>query len=91
MSFDANHEIHVHSTHIVTERSAMMEVITSCKRCSSWWLPLTWLTGTRSAVIVLTSFSNGDALQMMRKLASPSTLDGLPPSSGQQNRARSTS
>ena len=72
MSFDAHHEIHVHSTHIVTERSATMEVITSCKRCSSWWLPLTWLTATRSAVIVLTSFSNGDALQMMRKLASPS-------------------
>ena len=45
--------------------------------------------GIRS--IMLTSMAHGDALQMMRKLASPSTLDGLPPSCGQQNRARSTS
>ena len=33
---------------------------------SSWWLPLTWLIGSRSASIMPVSLAHGRALEMMR-------------------------
>ena len=44
----------------------MVKMITSCKMRPSWWLPLTWLIGTRSASIIPVSFPHGRAFQIMR-------------------------
>ena len=43
-------------------------MISSCKMRPTWWLPLTWLIGTRSASIMQSRVSNEVALQVLRKL-----------------------
>ena len=47
----------------------MVKMITSCKARPSWWLPLTWLIGTRSASIMPVNLAYDHALQIIRKLA----------------------
>ena len=49
------------------ERPPTVKVITSCKTRPSWWLLLTWLIGSRSALIMPVSFMHGCALQMTQE------------------------
>ena len=46
--------------------TSMVKMITSCKMRPIWWLPLTWLIGTRSASIIPVSFPHARAFQIMR-------------------------
>ena len=41
----------------------MVKMITSCKVRPSWWLPLTWLIGARSASIMPVRLAHGRALE----------------------------
>ena len=52
----------------------MVKMITSWKMRPIWWLLLTWLIGTRSASIIPLSFPHGRALQIMRRMISPSNM-----------------